>query len=381
MDREIAAFDALAKHPRLDAVAGLVGELVRAATTGRAFSGWPESAAGKVEALALTDVEAETDYGDLRAVLRRGPETEAEGTLVRALAAHALASHPPSDDDATLRFASELLWLAAETPFDALRTIDRALGEDLAEATWSAIAARVRRADGPNGSRGEALLGATALAASSSAFARKLAARLKKELRDPWLRGALGREEGGAVVDGEMTPGPRSLVATICLGLTGILFVVSGARLFAKVALAVKRPATVRIGASGIDIETRTEMLGRTLRERRIRIDRAALARAAREVRYPRVAFYAGLFALAIGSYLGVSLLVDGTRAASPSLLALGLVIIAAGVAIDFGLAGLTTSVRGKCRLVLVPRRGPAVAIDGLDRDVADRALEALKVG
>lgn len=378
MDREIAAFDALAKHPRLDALAAFVGELARGASAARAWSGWPDGAGAKVEALGLTDVESETDYGDLRTVLRRGPETEAEATLVQALAAHALASHPPSDDESTMRFASELLWLASETPFDALCLVDRALGEELAEATWSAIAARVRRSDGPGGARGEGLLGATALANGASPFARKLAVRLRKELRDPWLRAALGRDDG-ATVDGEMTPGPRSLFATLILGVTGILFFVSGARLFARVALAVKRPATLRIGASGIEIETRTEMLGRTLRERRIRIDRAGLARAAREVRYPRVAFYAGLVALALGSYLGVSLLVDGTRAASPSLLALGLVIVAVGVGIDFALAGLATSVQGKCRLVLVPRRGPAVAIDGLDRDVADRALEALK--
>lgn len=378
VDREIAAFDALSKHPRLDAVTALVSDDARLATEARRWNGWPEQAPTLVDALALTDEEATTDFGDLRAVLRRGPETEAEALLVRALSAHAIANDPPKSEEAQMRVAGDLLWLAANTPFDGLRLIDRALGEELADGVWGAIAARIRRAEAPAAPRADAIVGATALATSNSSFARKLAARLRRELRDPWLKAALGRENG-ASLDGQMTSGPRSRAATVLLAMTGLLFVLAGARLIARVALAFRRPATLRIDPQGIDIETRTELLGRTLRERRIRIERRNLVRAAREVRYPRLAFYAGLLALALGSYLGVSLLLDGTRSASPSLLALGIAIVGVGIAVDFALSSVVSGARGLCRVVLVPRRGPSVAIDGLEPLEADRALEALR--
>ncbi len=378
MDREIAAFDALAKHPRLDALSALVGEESRALADLRRYGGWPEVLAKKADALGLSDEEAKTQFGDLREILKRGPETESEALLVRALAAHALAASPPNGSEDQNRAAADLLWLAAHTPIVALPLLDRALEDELADGLWSAIAARVRRVDGGSVSRAEALVGAAALAASSTPAARKLTARLRRDVSDPWVKPALGREDS-AVLDGELGIAPRSPVMTALLALTGLLFVTSAARLFARVALAVKRPATVRIGSGGIEIDTRTEMLGRTLRERRIRIDRAALARAAREVRYPRLAFYAGLLALALGSYLGVTLLLDGTRAASPSLLGLGVLIIAIGIGIDFFLSGLSQGVRGKCRLVFVPRRGAALAIEGLDAEPADRALDVLR--
>jgi hypothetical protein len=85
------------------------------------------------------------------------------------------------------------------------------------------------------------------------------------------------------------------------------------------------------------------------------------------------------LLALALGSYLGVTLLLDGTRAASPSLLAIGVLVIAIGIGIDFFLSGLSQGVRGKCRLVFVPRRGGALAVEGLDVEPADRALDVLR--
>jgi len=50
-------------------------------------------------------------------------------------------------------------------------------------------------------------------------------------------------------------------------------------------------------------VQTRFELLGKTLRESELHIPRAALARAAREVRYPRLATYVGIATLLLGSY------------------------------------------------------------------------------
>jgi hypothetical protein len=134
----------------------------------------------------------------------------------------------------------------------------------------------------------------------------------------------------------------------------------------------------VTLSDDGVRIHARTEMLGRTLRERDIVISRAALARATREVRYPRIGFYAGLLALAIGSYFGVSAFVDGVRTASPSMLLTGLVVIAVGIGLDFLLGSLAPGATGRVRIAFVPRRGAAVCVGGLDPKRADAALQRL---
>src|SRR5262249_56558157 len=97
-----------------------------------------------------------------------------------------------------------------------------------------------------------------------------------------------------------------------------------------------------------------------------------------REVRYPRLAMYAGLFALAVGSYLGVGLVVDGVRAASPSMLGTGLVIAMLGLGLDFALSSLVPGLGGRSRVVMVPRRGTVLCVSLVDPTAADRLLGKL---
>ncbi len=97
-----------------------------------------------------------------------------------------------------------------------------------------------------------------------------------------------------------------------------------------------------------------------------------------REVRFPRLGLYAGLLALAMGTYVGVGAFVDGARVASPSLLAWGLLFVAAGIAIDLVLSSVRFGAKGKCRIVLLPRKGRVVCIGGVDPQRADAALASL---
>ncbi len=104
------------------------------------------------------------------------------------------------------------------------------------------------------------------------------------------------------------------------------------------------------------------------------------LARVTREVRFSRVGLYAGLLALVIGSYVGMGLIVDGARVpgTSPPLLGMGLLIIGLGLVIDFGLTLLGDEARGKCRVVVIPRKGPRLCIGALDPARADAMLAAI---
>ena len=100
----------------------------------------------------------------------------------------------------------------------------------------------------------------------------------------------------------------------------------------------------------------------------------------AREVRYPRLGLYLGQLALAVGSYVGMGLLVDGARVPGGSfpMLGMGLLVIALGLGIDYGLSVVSDEVRGRCRLVVEPKKGKRLCIGALDPTRADAMLAAL---
>jgi hypothetical protein len=334
----------------------------------------------------LTQEDSATPFGNALAILERGPEDDAERALAKALWAHAIAEAPPKGREEEDRVATDVLWLATHTPFDAMPLLDRALGEASAEL-WDAITDRIRRVDQgklPTLGRGEALVACAALAESTSPPARKLAAKLATELKDQAMARILATptpEQSSPpeeTLQGELGMTPRGPIVTTLFAVSGVLFVVHALRLVARVALAYKRPTELTISESGVHVHARTELLGRIVRERDHVILRSALRRATRDVRFPHLAFYAGLLALAIGSYLGVATLIDGARAASPSLLLTGLLIVAAGVLLEMILGSVKPGMEGRCRVVLLPARGQVLCVTQVDPKRADLALGLL---
>jgi hypothetical protein len=386
-DVELRAFDALGTHARLADLVAITRAVAISAAEARKTA-WADAAKVKAQAeeLKLTVDDAATSFGNALTVLERGPEDDSERALIGALWAHAIAEQPPKGRDDEDRLATDTLWLATHTPFDATGLLDRALG-DGATDIWDAIADRIRRVDQgklPTLGRGEALIGCAALVSSTSPSAVKHVSSLATEVKDRAFARVLGGKPATTLeekIRGELVFAPRSPVATAALALTGLLFVIHGSLLIAKLALAYKRPAEVTLTDNGVRVRSHTEFLGRKVRERDIIVLREALTRATREVRYPRLAFYAGLLALAIGSYVGVATLIDGVRAASPSLLLTGLLIIAAGIFLDLLLGSVAPGSAGRCRVLFVPRTGPALCVGGVDAKQADEALAKLAKG
>ena len=377
----LAAYEALARAARLPDLVAITQKVCDDAAGARR-SGWNH--VEKVTLLAdeakLPRADADTPFGNVLKVLGSGPEGEPERALAAAIWAHAIAEARRNDED---RLAGDVLWLATHTAFDATPLLDRALGED-ADELWIAIAHRVRRIDEGKGTslgRGEAIVGAAALSGSSAPAAQRMASELSTKLSDPTLvrllAGHVVRAPSGELrLEGEATAPPRGPILTTILALTGILFAIHAVRFVARVALAYRRPAEISVSDAGVRMKTRTEMLGRVLREREHVIVRAGLEKVVREVRYPRAAFYAGLLALATGSYIGVRAFSDGVRAASPSLLLTGLVVIILGVALDFVLGSVVPSARGRVRLLFIPRTGATLAVMDVDAARADDVLK-----
>ena len=380
--RPLAAYELIARSARLADIVALtqkiVPEAARTRTSDWAFASKVSAAAGE---LKLSREDADTRYGNALDVLGMGGAGEAEHSLASALWAHAVAESPHKTAEEEDRLAGDILWLATHSAFDATPLLDRALGDDASDI-WTAIGDRVARIARGNGGalgRGEAIVGAAALAASGSAKAKQLCESLAKEVKDPVLLRVLATGDRATPeevrLEGEWLPAPRGPVLTTLLACTGILAAIWVVRFVARAALAYRRPTEVSLSEQGIRVKTRIEMLGRVLKEREHVILRTGLVRVVREVRFPRATFYAGLLALAIGSWIGVRAFVDGVRAASPSLLLVGLVIVAVGIGLDFVLGTILPGVRGKVRIAFVPRSGATVVVGDIDAKRADDAL------
>jgi hypothetical protein len=384
VDADLRAYDALSQHPRLTDLAAATRAVMTKFAGERRAEHRPERVAELAIEFRLAREEAGTPFGNALDVLERGPEDVAERALARALSAHAIAYRPPKGRDEEDQAAADLLWLATRTPFDATGLLDLALGQ-AAIPLWDAIAEQIRRIEQgarPSLGRGEALVAAAALASSTSLAAAKLAAFLATDVRDRQLARILGAGTTGNPEDGvrgEMAAGPRGSFAAALLAMTGISLAAHVTRLFARVALNYKRPAEIVLSNDGgIRVRWRTELLGRTLNEEDVVVPRSGLVRASRNVRYPAIALYAGLLALALGSCVGMSAFVDGLRASSPSLLATGMAIVIIGIAIDFAFSSIAPGRRGKCRILLVPRSGAPLCIGDVDIAIADALLARL---
>jgi hypothetical protein len=179
---------------------------------------------------------------------------------------------------------------------------------------------------------------------------------------------------------GELTTPPSELVAVVLLAISGVAFVRGALRVAGRLAFGFRRPAELRLSERGLEVSHRTELLGRVLLDSETLIPLSNLSSVTREVRHARLGLYAGLIALVGGTYVGVGLLVDGVRVpgGSPSLLGLGLGAIALGIVLDFALAVVVDTARKTCRVVVTPRHGRRLCVQGLDPAAADRVLARL---
>jgi hypothetical protein len=366
------AFAAVEAHEKKEGIVSLARAVFGRMRSERKTAPDRPSTEEKQKELALERDACSTPFGNAVDVLLRGPEDDAERELAGALVAHVAQLGDPSDDAAT-KLAEEIVWLAAHTPFDGFAWLEELPAK---KRPWRAIA------DAANGKvldRAEKLVACAALARAEGDIAKKALAGIADG--DPLFAAVTHPRTSGEteMVSGRVGPAPRRAWLTVVLGLTGILFVIGIGRLIGRWVLGYKTPAEVAIGQDAVTVKWKTILLGRTLRDREVVLPREGLVAAIREVRFPSMHLYAGLGALAIGSYFGMSMIVDGFRAWSTSLLGVGLLAVLAGIAIDFALASIIPGTSGTCRVVLRPKRGTILSIEDVDPKRADSALARLK--
>lgn len=383
----------LEQHPRRDDLARLMRTVALSAADERRarFADGLEELLREAQ-LAPEDGRVGT-FNVLKALQRAEPPVADGRRVLGTLLARGIALDPPADIESSQRVAEALAWLAAHSYLDALSTIDEVLDEQLAARLWRALATLVRDADltGAVRGRAEALAAIAALSASPSAAAREACNALSREVGDALLARASTTKSSSPTQPPE-TPAPvsaplRGEIVAAPLGPLGLfLWCASGlillrylGRFVARVLLRCRRPAELTVAGGGVTVDAKLDVLGRTVREQHLHIPVANLASAVREVRYPRLAMYAGLGALAVGTFVGVSLITDAARAGSPSLLALGAIIFGLGIACDLVLSSLWPTKKGEHRVVFVPRKGRTLALAVEDVSAADAALKTLE--
>ncbi len=380
-----AALDELRRHRHGDELARLVQALATSAFDERRPSlddGLDEAASR----LGIDEVSAETSFGNVLRATRKGHQASAtERVMLGALLARGLGLTPPESGDAEAKTARAMLWLAAHTPVDATQALDDACPE-LAPRLYDHMAEALRRFDANGVLQGEALDRASAVVGvatlASSLRGRAALEQIRAGLRDPLLAQlatpALAVEATPRKLGGELAPWPRSSVWTVLLTVTLILPLLALGRAFASRVLRLRRPVDLELSGTTLTLKTRTELMGKTLREQ-VRVwDRAAFARAGRELRYASLPTYVGMVSLLLGSYVGLRLVLDGLRGGSPPYLAAGVGVLVLGLVVDWLSTRAPSRDPELCRLVLETHRGERVAIAGVDRRAADSVLRDL---
>jgi len=377
-------------HPHLEALASLVRASAIDASLARRADYAARERDGRGPAFGrghvpegLTTEDADTPYGNVLSVLEQGAADEEQRALLGALLALSIKHSPPADDESTHEFATQLVWLAAHTPCDALSALDAALGSH-ADPLWKAVAELLTEPQLLPADFGytEALVAAASLRRSTSETAREQRSVAAAQVNDPALLALLlpRAEELGSELLGEVQPPPRGPLLTTLLAVTLLLFLMQAVRLIGRYAFAYRRPAAIRLGPQGLELSQRIELMGRVLRDRATIVPLSNLSRVTREVKYARAGLYVGLSALTLGTYFGTGFFVDGVRVPGGSwpLLGLAVLFVVAGLCVDFVLSTGADALRGRCRVVVVPRRGPTVCVGSLDPQRADSLLSAL---
>ncbi len=165
---------------------------------------------------------------------------------------------------------------------------------------------------------------------------------------------------------------PRSSVGAFFLTICGYLPLSRATRALAQLVLGYDQRASLQITELGLRWTNKTKLLGRALREQDELIPLSRIVSIRREVRYPRVHLLAGIAGLTVGAYLGTAYLVDGVRAASPSLLVTGLLLMALGALVELGFISFQFGLKARCLVHLSllggqTRRLTSFAIDEVD--------------
>ncbi len=356
-------------------------------------------AAQRVRDAGIPREEADFPSGNVFEILERGPESEVDHALLSALAVSHWVDLPGTRRTSVMEaWVDHALWLDTQTPYPVFAYVDRLLESSVAATFWQKVGARLEscRADTP-ASAGQAAGWLTALRLSTSATAKQALAGAKEltetgqlpdlimlDLRLPDQSGAGAGAGAGADTDrGQRLEGHAGQAAQG--GFRGVLRLVSGWALLQWVArgvaylLTLRRQVTLALGETGVEVDARTELLGREVRRVRSTIPFHAVLGAGREVRYPQLHLLVGALALSVGLLLGGVWVAEGVRTGETYLLLAGAALVSLGAGLDLALSVLPLGRSGRVAMHLDGPGHRRLAVVGASEEAVDRFLSQLR--
>lgn len=173
--------------------------------------------------------------------------------------------------------------------------------------------------------------------------------------------------EGACEASGARTG--LSLVAA----LSGFSLLRGLLRTLGRFLLGLRRAATLRTGPEGVTIVERTWLLGRNISERSGAVGPEGLSVVRVERRAPLFLLLAGLLAATLGAGFGLYRFLDGIRGEYAAVVALALLVIGAGVAIDLFALWASERMGARSSLTLRTVDGRWLRVSGLDHSRAMR--------
>ncbi len=350
------------------------------------------------QGVGLERGDAQTDYGNVLSILERGAEDSAERAIVSAFVAAGVVRAIEKDGALAKKWSERLAWLGAHAGFDPLAALPDGADTGTLRALHRSVAELARQIDlgkVPENGRAELLVATAALGDAVAspdvdAETAQVVSRLAADLSDPVAARLITARSAdapatlvqtgpsGTALHGRLAPVPRSPILTVIFALSGFLLLRSVALVIADKILGLQRDARLEVTPSGLEVRAKIALLGRELRDVHELYPSDGLSIVSRDVRYPSLPLYAGLLALLVGTYAGVSFLSWGVQSASPPLLGYGLLALILGVVLDLLLTSVLPGSRGECRVVITPKQGRRICVGRLDLQGADRLLADL---
>ncbi|GAC1352715.1 MAG: hypothetical protein NVSMB1_18360 [Polyangiales bacterium] len=385
-------------HPHAEKLAAIAADVAGRLADSRGRHAKESDIEEIAKQAGLDREQAETEFGNVFAILQRGAEDLAERAIVGAFVGAGVVRILEGNVIAARKWAERLSYLGAHTGFDPLSALPPGVSPSVLRPLYRALADHAREIDLgklPTADRAQLLVCAAALADAVETMGSEdeiaqIVSRLAADLADPvavrliTVRALdapstiLQSGPSSTALKGHLSSPPRSALFTVFYALSGYMLLHAIALLVFKHLLGFKRDARLELTETGLEIKGKVALLGRELLVVNTVIPTSGLALIKRDVRYPSLPLYGGLASLLIGTYAGVSLLAWGVQAASPRLLGYGLLALLAGVVLDFVLTTLLPGAAGRCRLLMVPKQGRAVCVAGLAIGDTDRMLSEL---
>ena len=171
---------------------------------------------------------------------------------------------------------------------------------------------------------------------------------------------------------------PLPGVARVALTVTGLIILVACVRLVLRFLFGLRRRGRMWLGQDAVMVESSTFFLGREMRRVRRSFGPEGLMSVVREVRYPYIYLFIGLFALCFGALTGTIAYLDGRLAGFEAWIRTGLFLIIGGLVVDFVFTVLQATRPGRTTVSVTFKPRTTLRILGVDESAADAFLSEL---